>query len=64
MDRTFTVEEARALMPALLERADEFVSLRGDLAVLMPRSWPSASSAASIARVVVPSGAASMVRII
>ncbi|MDP9870089.1 MULTISPECIES: DUF2203 domain-containing protein [Streptosporangium] len=34
MDRTFTVEEARALMPALLERADEFVSLRGDLAVL------------------------------
>ncbi|MET8335243.1 DUF2203 domain-containing protein [Streptosporangium canum] len=34
MDRIFTVEEARALMPALLERADEFVSLRGDLAEL------------------------------
>ncbi|WP_031168766.1 DUF2203 domain-containing protein [Streptosporangium roseum] len=35
MDRIFTVEEARALMPALLERADEFVSLRGDLAELV-----------------------------
>ncbi|WP_271218216.1 DUF2203 domain-containing protein [Streptosporangium carneum] len=34
MDRIFTVAEARALMPALLERADEFVSLRGDLAEL------------------------------
>ncbi|ACZ86788.1 DUF2203 domain-containing protein [Streptosporangium roseum] len=35
MGRIFTVEEARALMPALLERADEFVSLRGDLAELV-----------------------------
>ncbi|WP_433257059.1 DUF2203 domain-containing protein [Streptosporangium sp. CA-135522] len=34
MDRIFTVEEARALMPSLLERADEFVGLRGDLAEL------------------------------
>ncbi|MFF5210914.1 DUF2203 domain-containing protein [Streptosporangium sp. NPDC000396] len=34
MDRIFTVEEARALMPALLERAGEFVSMRGDLAEL------------------------------
>ncbi|MEV7011440.1 DUF2203 domain-containing protein [Streptosporangium sp. NPDC051022] len=34
MDKIFTVEEARALLPALLERADEFVSLRGDLAEL------------------------------
>ncbi|MFC6404684.1 DUF2203 domain-containing protein [Planobispora longispora] len=34
MDRTFTVEEARAMMPAVMERADAFVRMRGDLAEL------------------------------
>ncbi|MDP9844360.1 DUF2203 domain-containing protein [Streptosporangium lutulentum] len=34
MDRIFTVKEARALMPALLKRTDEFVSMRGKLAEL------------------------------
>jgi hypothetical protein len=32
--RTFTVDEARAMMPAVRERADEFVAIRGDLAEL------------------------------
>ncbi len=34
VDRIFTVEEARAMMPAVRERADEFVRMRGDLAEL------------------------------
>jgi hypothetical protein len=34
VDRIFTLREARALMPALLERTDEFVSMRGKLAEL------------------------------
>jgi hypothetical protein len=34
VDRIFTIKEARALMPALLKRADEFVSMRGKLAEL------------------------------
>nr|BFE79812.1 hypothetical protein GCM10020093_024130 [Planobispora longispora] len=34
VDRTFTVEEARAMMPAVMERADAFVRMRGDLAEL------------------------------
>ncbi|MEU8383563.1 MULTISPECIES: DUF2203 domain-containing protein [unclassified Streptosporangium] len=34
MDRIFTVEEARALMPVLLERAAAFVAMRGELAEL------------------------------
>ncbi|MGC5012301.1 DUF2203 domain-containing protein [Streptosporangium sp. DT93] len=34
MDRIFTVDEARAIMPVLLERADAFVTMRGEMAEL------------------------------
>ncbi len=34
VDRTFTVEEARALLPALLDRADMLIRQRADLADL------------------------------
>ncbi|GII03874.1 DUF2203 domain-containing protein [Planobispora takensis] len=35
MGRVFTVDEARAMMPGVLERADDFVRMRGDLAELV-----------------------------
>ncbi|MEU8272360.1 DUF2203 domain-containing protein [Sphaerisporangium sp. NPDC049002] len=34
MDRTFTVDEARSLMPLVRERVDEVVAIRADLAEL------------------------------